>query len=241
MNDLTSRYLDDHVGNLVDALEVSHDEASIKVALRTFAKNAGFCRFVYADLGGGDVRSFSDYPHEWQQRYLERNYVMNDPVVATAKRSMQPAVWSIEDRCRYGPEERKVMDEAYEFGIASGVMVPIRGGFGRTALLALASDRPDAADIAVRDVAYAATAVAYVHINLLRLSKRAIGAAGISLSPREQTCLIWASLGKTKAEAAQMLGISEKTVRFHIDNAREKLGATNTVHAVRIAAERGLL
>lgn len=240
-NDPNNRLLDHHIGNFIDALEVCQDEASVRFSLKTFARDSGFSRFVYADMGAKNIRRYSDYPDEWQRRYLSRNYVARDPIVAAAKRTMRPTVWSIKDRNRYGAEQRNVMDEANEFGIASGVMVPIHGGFGRTALLALASDHSDAPDIAVRDVAYVATAVAYVHINLLRLSNRTIDAAENALSPREQTCLIWASLGKTKAETARLLGISEKTVRYYLDCTRDKLGAVNTINAVRIAAERGFL
>ena len=181
------------------------------------------------------------FPEEWQRRYLARNYVSRDPILTKAKRTMAPTVWSIADRDRYNAEQCRVMDEASEFGISSGIMVPIRSGFGRTALLAFASECPDAANVRVRDLAYAVTAVAYVHINLIRLSNSVMEVAEISLSPREHTCLVWASLGKTMAETSSMVGISEKTVRYYLDRAREKLGATNIVHAVRLAAERGWL
>ena len=83
--------------------------------------------------------------------------------------------------------------------------------------------------------------MAFVHLSLLWLSDKTLSVMDIALSPREVTCLSWASLGKTHSDTAKMLGISEKTVRFYLERAREKLGASNIAHTVRLAMEKGLL
>src|SRR6202048_4442061 len=51
------------------------------------------------------------------------------------------------------------------------------------------------------------------------------------LNDREVETLTWAARGKTSAEIAQILGLSKRTVDFHIDRAREKLGAATRVEA----------
>lgn len=56
------------------------------------------------------------------------------------------------------------------------------------------------------------------------------------LSSREVECLQWLASGKTLAEAAIILGISERTLRYHINNARTRLGVATTVQAVVAAA-----
>jgi len=69
----------------------------------------------------------------------------------------------------------------------------------------------------------------------------ASGAAPVSvrLVQRELETLTWAARGKTSAEIAQILGLSKRTVDFHIDNARSKLGvATRTQAAIRAARDR---
>ena len=53
----------------------------------------------------------------------------------------------------------------------------------------------------------------------------------MELSDREAETLTWAARGKTSAEIAQILGLSKRTVDFHIDNARTKLGATTRIQA----------
>lgn len=61
------------------------------------------------------------------------------------------------------------------------------------------------------------------------------------LSAREQECLRWASAGKTGGETAQILGVSERTVNFHLGNAFAKLNVNNKQAAVAQAILQGLL
>jgi DNA-binding NarL/FixJ family response regulator len=62
----------------------------------------------------------------------------------------------------------------------------------------------------------------------------------IDLNDREVETLTWAARGKTSSEIAQILGLSKRTVDFHIDNARTKLGAATRVEAA-IKATTGRL
>jgi DNA-binding response OmpR family regulator len=62
----------------------------------------------------------------------------------------------------------------------------------------------------------------------------------VALAKREVETLTWAARGKTSAEIAQILGLSKRTVDFHIDNARSKLGVATRIQAVAKAAT-GLL
>ncbi|RXN84628.1 hypothetical protein C7R54_25025 [Achromobacter aloeverae] len=62
-----------------------------------------------------------------------------------------------------------------------------------------------------------------------------------ALSPREHACLHWAALGKSSREIGLVLGISERTVNFHLQNACRKLVARNRRAAVAAALSLGLL
>jgi len=61
------------------------------------------------------------------------------------------------------------------------------------------------------------------------------------LTAREREVLGWAANGKTAAETALILAISERTVEFHIANAIARLGAANKVQAVALAVAEGLV
>lgn len=52
------------------------------------------------------------------------------------------------------------------------------------------------------------------------------------LTARERDALGFVAEGKTDWEIATILGVSEATARFHVDNARRKLDAVNRAHAV---------
>jgi DNA-binding NarL/FixJ family response regulator len=61
----------------------------------------------------------------------------------------------------------------------------------------------------------------------------------VSLNDREIEVLTWVARGKTSAEIAQILNLTKRTVDFHTDNARAKLGAaTRTEAAIKAATGR---
>ena len=65
--------------------------------------------------------------------------------------------------------------------------------------------------------------------------------ADCSLTKREVECLRWAAIGKTDREISLILSRSHATVRFHIQNAGEKLDAVNRSQTIFKAAQLGYL
>jgi len=63
----------------------------------------------------------------------------------------------------------------------------------------------------------------------------------IDLNDREIETLTWAARGRTSSEIAKGLGLVKRTVDFHLDNARAKLGARTRIEAVAKAASRQLI
>ena len=56
------------------------------------------------------------------------------------------------------------------------------------------------------------------------------------LSDREIEALTWVARGKTSAQIAELMGVSKRTIDFHLDSARIKLGAaTRTEAAIKAA------
>ena len=60
------------------------------------------------------------------------------------------------------------------------------------------------------------------------------------LTSRELECLRWVAVGKTDWEISVILSISSATVRFHVDRARVKLGASTRAQAVARVTLLGL-
>jgi len=63
----------------------------------------------------------------------------------------------------------------------------------------------------------------------------------VDLNDREIEVLTWVARGKTSVEIAQIVGLTKRTVDFHIDNARGKLGAATRTEAVIKAATGRLI
>lgn len=62
-----------------------------------------------------------------------------------------------------------------------------------------------------------------------------------ALRPREIECVRWAVTGKTLVEIAEVMGLSYRTVRFHLDSARARYGfSTNQQLFVQAAKDYGL-
>jgi DNA-binding NarL/FixJ family response regulator len=62
-----------------------------------------------------------------------------------------------------------------------------------------------------------------------------------TLSGRERTVLREIAAGRSTKQIAHALGITERTVKFHVSSIMNKLGADNRAQAVAEAARRGLL
>jgi DNA-binding NarL/FixJ family response regulator len=61
------------------------------------------------------------------------------------------------------------------------------------------------------------------------------------LNDREIETLTWVARGKTSAQIARILHLAKRTVDFHLDNAREKLGAVTRTQAAIKAAIDGVI
>jgi DNA-binding NarL/FixJ family response regulator len=63
----------------------------------------------------------------------------------------------------------------------------------------------------------------------------------VALNERELECLTWSARGKTSPEIATILGLSKRTVNFHIENACRKLNVSTRTEAVARAASGRLI
>jgi DNA-binding NarL/FixJ family response regulator len=82
---------------------------------------------------------------------------------------------------------------------------------------------------------------AIVTARLAGVARTGLWPKAIALNEREIEVLTWAARGKTSAEIAKILDLTKRTVDFHIDNARGKLGASTRTEAVLKAATGRLI
>ncbi len=76
---------------------------------------------------------------------------------------------------------------------------------------------------------------------LLRLEDTMVMAPEMRFSKRELEILKWTAEGKTSAEIAIILSISENTVNFHQKNMQKKFNAPNKTQIACYAAATGII
>jgi DNA-binding NarL/FixJ family response regulator len=82
---------------------------------------------------------------------------------------------------------------------------------------------------------------AVISARLARVARSAVWPKRIGLREREVETLTWAARGKTFAEIAEILGLSKRTVEFHLENARRRLGVATRTQALIKAAKGHLI
>lgn len=230
----------------IDAIRTANSADAFGRVGTRLAQRLGFQHFAYLGISEEKPMLISSYPTSWTDRYFHLGYQELDPVIRRARLEYALFGWG----GNYSPapddrEQRRFLDEAMAFGIRSGVTVPIRAGFGRLATFTLATaDRdldPDRLVTDVKNVVQLGALYFHAHVAVRLDRPQAGSSAEIELTQRECQCLAWIARGKTVADVAVLVGITPRTVGFHLDNARRKLGAASIAHCVAEALRRGWL
>ncbi len=181
-----------------------------------------------------------DWPQDWLERYVARNYVDQDPVVTYIKRSPTMVNWrSATSELQAGKTARQVMGDAGEFKLKDGFAFPLITIEDTIVMVSLGGEFVDISPEGVGVVSLAST---YAIGRAMQLQNaQALFDQRPDLTPRETECLKWAAEGKSEWEISQILGISEHTSEKHLLNAKRKLGAANRVHAVAEAIRHGYI
>ncbi|CAA7625724.1 LuxR family transcriptional regulator [Magnetospirillum sp. UT-4] len=205
------------------------------VAVRT-VRNCGFGGYTYHLYrpGRGSLVYIGDWQAEWSQRYADQGYLDIDPVVERLLRSVTPFLWQDTVAQRpTGAPERVVLNEARDFGLKAGAEIPIHEhGFG-VATFSVFSERESDFVKAWAEYKHNLHIFSlYFHEKYASLLPPDEELAPPALSRRERECLVWTSRGKTAWEVAEILHISERTVKLYLDAATRKLGSFSKHHAV---------
>jgi len=187
--------------------------------------------------------SLGNYPAEWVKEYMETGYASLDPVVAHCFSKHTPIVWD-----KNTGKGEKVVEEffqkAHNAGLRYGMSVGHKGYDGTVCLISLAGLKPIKTESRdYRKIVIALySVIASLHCKIVETTGATLSEANQpDLTAREKQCLVWAADGKTSGEIADILGISESTVVFHIKNFIQKLGVTNRSQAVAKAVRLGLI
>lgn len=188
----------------------------------------------------GEQYGFGTYPPEWVQHYVDKDYLRIDPVVIGCFQGAHPVNWK---RLDWSSKAARLFQlDAINHGIGNqGYSIPLRGPNGQFAVFSVSHSCGDAVWEAFtiehqRDLVLIAY---FLNQKALELEKNRVPQPTRPLSPREVDALTFLAMGYGRAQVAEMLSISEHTLRAYIESARFKLGASNTIHAVAKALADG--
>jgi DNA-binding CsgD family transcriptional regulator len=227
------------------------DEA--KSQLARVAQHIGFDHFAY--VGG---RSFNPksgghaiwtrppvivntYPAEFLSIYHNKDLGRVDPILKATMRQRLPFSWDAEGLSSITRQERDFLFLAHDYKIVRGFTVPVYGPVGDFGLFSFVSSAdPKSFNEMIRASGHMLhLACIYSHQALSVLNENR--EPRTDLTPREVEVLQWTAIGKTMGEIGEIIGISEKTVQFHVYNAMKKLGVYSKAAATAKAVLFGLL
>lgn len=179
------------------------------------------------------------YPEQWLSEYVKHQYATVDPVLLAHMRSFSTQIWSDTFSETSGKREKQFIDHAKSFGLENGVTtgsMDARRGCGSFFSFAGRSSPND-----VRYTGILEYLSGHLHRALVKSATSVAMNRVNGLSPRELSVLNWMKMGKTNWEISQILGVTERTVRFHVESIFNKLDVTSRTQAVALAMENGLL
>lgn len=239
--------------DLVSIVEMSHrcveartcsDVAEVIDRLGTllsFRKAAACSVLANGDHAGMQHFINHSYGSAWADLYTERNYVAVDPVIQHALRVDGAFEWREAFGSGAAESASEFLDAARDFGLGKGVSFSCRTGRMRASrtVLSLSLDDPGECKRAKLLLIGVGPHVheAYVRVR----AQRADDACRAVLTNREKEVLDWAKQGKTYWEIGRILGISQRTVKFHFANIKARLDVVSECHAVAKAMSMGLI
>jgi LuxR family quorum sensing-dependent transcriptional regulator len=222
--------------DFVDAIEASRTTACVISQFERMIGSLGFHAYIMAGIptSGQSLRELTvanGWPAEWFELYNRENLSSVDPVPRHCFNTLNPFEWKDApyDRECDQPAHR-VMTRARDFRLHEGFCIPIHYD-DATGAISIAGERPHL-DPEAKSALHLMSV--FTHGRLRALSKPT-NIVTRRLSDIEAEVLRWAARGKTAWETSQILHISERNVRWHLEEAQRKLMTKNKTATVAVA------
>lgn len=190
---------------------------------------------------------------QWVSAYLANGYHRVDPIIGYAFGQAKAFCWRTAFQATDADDIlfHEFMESAADFGLYNGAAYRIGSSVSdsRHILLSVSFFRDMTPDL------YPHLSEQYLRVMELGLphirravdrldaneSHSTVESSTVRMTPRELDVMQWASAGKTSWEIARILGITERTVKFHFTSVFVKLNVVNRSQAVAKAIRYGLI
>ena len=238
--------MSDHFTSLCDTLSriaAAPSPSAVWTAVKEYAGRYGYTFLLVGEAPNGDMplRDALNYADSRKQALVDFDKNLsypNHPFVVRARQSHAP--FSIEE-LKADPQFSdqtwltylpKVIQEG------GGILVPVYRGSELWAGFTFGGEKPDTSPLARSSLQVASHAAAE---RIVALKDQTAPQASIVLSARETQCLSYIATGHEDEQISRLLGISPRTVRFHVDSAKTKLGVSSRVQAITKALRERII
>lgn len=225
----------------------ARDREEFRAEVVRFTQRLGFetvSAITIIDRGAGQSEfiNIDNTPDSYSQSYADTLMQRRDPVMQHCKRNSVPIIWNQGTYVGNGAGE--LWEEQASFGYHAGIAMALHLPQGLHFLLGVDRDQalPNDPNELQRLVADLQLFAVHAQDSAIRLLVPAVRhPERPNLTPRELDALRWTLEGKTAWEVGAVLGISERTVVFHVTNAMHKLDCVNKQQAAVKALRLGLI
>jgi DNA-binding CsgD family transcriptional regulator len=209
-----------------------------------------FMLFENAAFARGNVVEFLDdnnadivvdcldisYPPGYTDYYFSQDLAKTDSVLLELMATLSPVSWhEVDKKCNFSyPAYNEACDLNMKDGWSHGVLDPIN--YDLTALF-LGSPYKDGSARNAQILEYVVPFYAQAYHLVLKKKAK----PKTKLTQREREVLNWLKEGKSSWEISQILRCSERTVNFHFNNIKAKLGVVNRAQAVAVGLQYGII
>jgi LuxR family transcriptional regulator, quorum-sensing system regulator BjaR1 len=225
----------------VDAIEASKTSANVLTQFEKMIHDLGFHAYIMAGVpaAGQSLQQTilaNGWPQEWFDMYAREQFHHCDPIPRHCLSTLNPFAWSeVPYDCEDEPGAHAVMTRAKDFRLNEGFCVPIHYD-DAVGAVSLAGENPNLAPDA-RGALHLISI--FTHSRLRALARSTVSNQSRRLSRIEAEVLSWAARGKTAWETSRILGVSERNVRWHLEEAQRKLSTKNKTATVATALVNG--
>ncbi|SIP99147.1 DNA-binding transcriptional regulator, CsgD family [Rhizobium sp. RU35A] len=186
------------------------------------------------ELSGNTI--ITNWPSELLAHFDQAGLLQSSPILQRLRASTLPFTYSMADIARQRGDTVS-FDLFQRFGLTSGVYFPVHDSSGKRGCVSFCGD---GVMFTVQQMVELMYLSVHVYQGLAEIRDIDVRVSD-QLSEREIDCLNWTAAGKTSAEIADILELSEHTVNHYLNRATKKLDAVNRSQAVAKALRAGLI
>jgi len=180
---------------------------------------------------------YSNYPVAWIERYQRDDFYKRDAAAIRSHSSTMPVMWSDELYCEV-PDFR---EQACAHGLRHGWTQSLHDLQHNESQVSICRPSKEVNITELYDKSCKVQWLCHTLHAIISEYHLAKLSAPLKMSEREIEVLKWSAAGKTAADVACILSLSQSTVNFHIRSVITKTNAANKAGAIAIAMMRGLI